>query len=129
MKKLKIEWRHFETGGQTCERCGDTGGTLRRVIEELSREFAEKGVVMTLTETCLLASSIAQSNMILFNGVPLEELLDGAEVSSNECCSCSCLIGEDTECRTLVYQGETYEDIPPGLIRKAALKAVAGLTP
>jgi hypothetical protein len=124
MKKLIIEWRHFETGGQTCQRCGDTGETLRRVIEELSRELAGDGIGVTLTETHLLASSIAQSNMVLFNDVPLEDLLDEVEVSANECCSCSCLIGEDTVCRTLVYEGETYEDIPPELIRKAALKAL-----
>ena len=126
MKKLKIEWRHFETGGQTCERCGDTGAALRRVIEELART---EGVTVEFHETHLLASSIAQSNMVLFNGVPLEELLDGAEVSSNECCSCSCLIGEDTECRTLLYQGKTYEDIPEELIREAAVKSLDGLTP
>lgn len=121
MKNLKIEWRHFATGGQTCDRCGDTGAALRRVIEELART---EGVTVEFHETHLLASSIAQSNMVLFNGVPLEELLDGAEVSSNECCSCSCLIGEDTECRTLLYQGQTYEDIPEELIREAALKAL-----
>ena len=121
MKKLKIEWRHFETGGQTCERCGDTGAALRRVSEELERT---EGVTIEYQETHLLASSIAQSNMVLFNGVPLEELLDGAEISTNECCSCSCLIGEDTECRTLLYQGKTYEDIPEELIREAALKAL-----
>ncbi|TRO82554.1 DUF2703 domain-containing protein [Trichloromonas acetexigens] len=121
MKKLKIEWRHFETGGQTCDRCGDTGASLRRVIEELART---EGVTIEYQESHLLASSIAQSNMVLFNGVPLEELLDGAEVSSNECCSCSCLIGEDTECRTLLYQGKTYEDIPEELMREAALKAL-----
>lgn len=126
MKTLNIEWRHFETGGQTCDRCGDTGASLRRVIEELART---EGVTIEFHETHLLASSIAQSNMVLFNGVPLEELLDGAEISSNECCSCSCLIGEDTECRTLLYQGKTHEDIPEELIREAALKAVAGLTP
>jgi hypothetical protein len=121
MKTLNIEWRHFETGGQTCDRCGDTGASLRRVIEELART---EGVTIEFHETHLLASSIAQSNMVLFNGVPLEELLDGAEISSNECCSCSCLIGEDTECRTLLYQGKTYEDIPEELIREAALKAL-----
>ena len=121
MKTLNIEWRHFETGGQTCERCGDTGAALRRVIEELART---EGVTIEYQETHLLASSIAQSNMVLFNGVPLEELLVGAEVSSNECCSCSCLIGEDTECRTLLYQGKTYEDIPEELMREAALKAL-----
>jgi len=72
MKKLKIEWRHFETGGQTCERCGDTGAALRRVIDELERT---EGVTIEYQETHLLASSIAQSNMVLFNGVPGTALL------------------------------------------------------
>ena len=70
---------------------------------------------------------MAQSNLILFNGVPLEELLDGATADENACASCSCLTGSDTSCRTVQYGGSVYEDIPPELIRRAALKAL-GLT-
>jgi len=124
MNNLSIEWRHFEAAGQTCQRCADTGEALSGVIEALTRELAAEGIGVSLTETCLLASSMAQSNMLLFNGVPLEDLLDDVAVSANECSSCSCLTGEDTVCRTLVYKGETCEDIPAELIHKAALKAL-----
>lgn len=34
MKTLKIEWRHLDVGGETCERCYDTGENL---VNEVKR--------------------------------------------------------------------------------------------
>ena len=34
-KRLEIEWKHFAVGDATCERCGNTGESLRMIIEEL----------------------------------------------------------------------------------------------
>ncbi len=124
MKTLAIEWRHFESGGQTCERCADTGEALNKVVAALMRELETVGVEVTLTETRLPASAMDQSNLLLFNGIPLENLLDEVEVSTNYCASCSCLTGKDTNCRILVYHGKTYEDVPAELICQAALKAL-----
>lgn len=94
MKKLAIEWKHFEKEGETCERCAGTGENLATVVAELQQELKGEGVEVTLTETLLPASRIAESNMILFNGIPLENLLAEMDVAENPCASCACLTGE-----------------------------------
>lgn len=124
MKELTIEWRHFEKEGATCERCAATGASVREVVAELSKEMALRGVSVTLSETILPEEQMPQSNMILFNGVALEDLLEDAAADENSCPSCSCLTGSETSCRTMEYQGKTYEEIPGELIRKAAYKVL-----
>ncbi len=124
MKELNIEWMHFETGRETCLRCSETGKTLDHVITCLKHELKYKGVEVTFRETLLPESQMAHSNEILFNNVPLEEILDEATSSENYCSSCTCLTGRETWCRTIEHEGKTYEEIPEELIRKAAFKAI-----
>jgi hypothetical protein len=126
MKELTIEWRHYEKEGATCLRCSATGKTLEEVVAELRAELAPRGIRITFTETKLTEGQIPESNMILFNGTPLEGLLAGAEASENPCASCACLTDRETSCRTVEYEGKTYEEIPEELIRKAVSK-VTGL--
>jgi hypothetical protein len=95
------------------------------VIAELQQDLADEGVEVTLKETLLPVSRIDESNLILFNGIPLEKLLAATAVSENSCDSCSCLTGEETLCRTIVFEGKTYEEIPKDLIHRAALKALS----
>lgn len=73
MRKLAIQWRHFEKEGRTCDRCAATSH---------------------------------------------------AAVDETPCPSCSCLSDSETICRSVKYQGETFEGIPAELIRKAAYKAI-----
>jgi hypothetical protein len=124
MPELIIEWRHYVEAGETCTRCSATGNTLEDVIRDLRNELNTHGVQVVFIETDLPKEELSQSNLILFNGVPIEELLEGAAASENACCSCSCLTGEDAFCRTVEYDGKSYEDIPPELIRKAAYEAL-----
>lgn len=124
MTDLTIEWRHYEKEGATCVRCSATGMTLEEVISELRDELAGRGVRVAFVETKLGEEQIPESNIILFNGIPLEDLLSGATTSENACASCSCLTGTATSCRTVEYAGKTYEDIPAELIRAAAYKAL-----
>ena len=124
MKELSIEWRHYDKEGATCERCAATGSSVKEVVSELGTELAGKGITVTFTETLLPEESMAQSNLLLFNGVPLETILDNATADENHCPSCSCLTGSDTSCRTVNYEGNTYEEIPAELIRQAAYKAI-----
>ncbi|OGU04929.1 MAG: molybdenum cofactor biosysynthesis protein [Geobacteraceae bacterium GWC2_58_44] len=124
MKELTIEWRHYEKEGTTCDRCAATGTSVREVVSELGKELAGRGVTVTLIENVLPEELMAQSNMLLFNGVPLEAILDNAAADENPCPSCSCLTGSETSCRTVQYQGKTYEEIPAELIRKAAHKVL-----
>lgn len=124
MQKLSIEWRHYEKEGATCERCAATGTSVKDVVSALSSELAEKEITVTFTETILPEEQMAQSNSLLFNGVPLEEVLENAAASENHCQSCSCLTGSETSCRTVEYEGKSYEEIPAELIRKAAYKVI-----
>lgn len=124
MKELAIEWRHYEHGGATCDRCTSTGLSIREVISELGKELTGNGVTIRFTETILPEEQMPQSNMILFNGVLLEAVLDDAIADANACPSCSCLTGSETNCRTVQYQGNTYEEIPAALIRKAIEKVL-----
>lgn len=125
MKELVIEWRHYDKQGATCDRCSATGSSVSEVVSELTTELAEKGIVVRFVETPLPEELVAQSNLILFNGAPLEALLDEAAAGENSCPSCSCLTGSETSCRTVQYEGKTYEEISGELIRKAAYRAIA----
>jgi hypothetical protein len=123
MSSLIIEWRHLDEKGETCNRCYDTGENLYNEIERLKKQLALENISVEYIETKLDATQIEQSNLILFNGIPIEALLD-IKVSENCCASCSSLIGKDAYCRTVIYNGSEYEEIPTKAIRQAAYKAI-----
>lgn len=123
MKKLLIEWKHLDMAGETCDRCYDTGENLSNEVKRLNRTLQPKGVEVEFIETKLDDTKIPQSNVILFNGVPIEEVLN-INVSENYCESCSNLLGVKTYCRTVTFEGNEYEDIPAKAIRKAAYKVL-----
>ena len=123
MKMLKIEWQHLDVKGETCNRCYDTGENLNQEVKRLNRALQLQGIVVEWVETKLDDTQIPQSNTILFNGVPIEDILN-IEVSKNYCDSCTTLLGAETFCRTIMYEGEEYEDIPAKAIRQAALKVL-----
>lgn len=123
MKTLKIEWRHLDVEGETCNRCYDTGENLNQEVKRLNRALQSHGIQVEWFETKLDDTQISQSNTILFNGVPIEDILD-IEVSKNYCDSCTDLLGTDTYCRTITFEGNEYEDIPAKAIRQAAFKVL-----
>ena len=121
VKTLKIEWKHLDVAGETCDRCYDTGENLAQEVKRLNRALQPRGINVEMIETKLDDTQIPQSNDILFNGVPIEDILD-IEVSENYCDSCTTLLGTDTYCRMVKYEGSEYEDIPAKAIRRAAYK-------
>jgi len=123
MKTLKIEWKHLDVEGETCNRCYDTGENLNAEISRLNRALKPKGIEVQFTETKLDDTQVPQSNTILFNGVPIEDILN-IKVSENYCDSCTTLLGSETYCRTVMYEGSEYEDIPAKAIRQAAYKVL-----
>jgi len=120
-KDIRVEWRHYDKGGSTCDRCSGTGTNLATVI----KGFAERGVTIKLQETLLSVDQMSESNLVLINGVPLDELLTGGVVGESECPSCGCLTGEETSCRTVQCDGEVYEELSPELIRRGIEAALA----
>ena len=125
MKTLHIEWKHLDKDGATCDRCAETGAALRGVIQDLTGKLAARDIRVTFTETRLSEREIPGSNSILFNGVPLEDLLPGVHVIDNRCESCSDLCDKNTSCRALRVGDAVYEAIPGFLIREAAMQAAS----
>lgn len=123
---LTVEWRHIgENVDTTCVRCGATGQTLADVVDTIRPMLSARRIRVKVVETVLPPERIAESNVILFNGMPIEELLDDVQVEMTPCASCSCITGtDDVECRAITCGDETYEALPADLIRQAALKAV-----
>ena len=120
MKRLEIEWRHLDKDGETCERCSDTGKTVRAVFADLVKELGDKGWEVCLKETLLTDQEIPDSNSIYFNGVAIENLLPETRKSENCCVSCCEILGSPTMCRTLERNGQTFEAIPAAMIMEAA---------
>lgn len=119
MKHLEIEWRHFAREGNTCVRCADTGEALDAVVEELAVECRPCGWEITFKEATLGEKDISKSNVILFNGVPIEDVLPKASVSPSHCESCCEFTGVPTLCRTVEFEGQSFAAVPASLIRRA----------
>jgi hypothetical protein len=117
---IVVEWRHYDKDGLTCNRCCGTGANLRQVVVD----YAGRGVLIELQEILLPFERISESNLVLINGVPLEQLLAGA-TGESECASCGCLAGQSTQCRTVEYDGETFEELTPELLRRGIEAALA----
>lgn len=123
MKKLIIEWKHLDVAGETCDRCYDTGENLFNEVRRLNRQLEQQGITVEIVETKLDDTRIAESNSLLFDGVPIEEILD-IRVEYNHCSSCSSCLDADTDCRAIYYDGSQYDDIPAKAIRHAALRVL-----
>ena len=128
-KELVIEWKHIGNEiEKTAEEFEETGMTLSAVLAEIRMLLEMEGVGVRVDETVLPDDAPAGSESLLFNGIPIEVLLGGVEVTATACSCASCdsceTCGEEEECRTLRYSGEEYEAIPPELIGRAAAKAL-----
>ena len=127
MKKLIIRWQRLvnETG-QTCPRCGDTGGAIEKAFNKLKKSFAKLNIEVELMKETLDLSIFTkdplQSNRIWIGGKPLEEWI-GATVGKSQCCD----VCGDSECRTISIGQNTFETIPENLIIRAGLFAAAEL--
>ncbi len=121
---LEIEWKHLRVAGETCERCSGTIATIRQVLEDLRKEGRLTGVKVRVRETPLPPDRIAESNEVLINGTPIEQVLS-AGVGTTSCPSCASLTGEPSCCRTVELEGEVYEELSGSIIRRAIL-AVLG---
>lgn len=120
MNRLEIEWRHLDKDGKTCDRCSDTGETVRTAYADLIVELKPKGWEVALKETLLTDQEIPESNSIYLNGIAIEKLLPDTYRSENCCVSCGEILGAPTACRTLERNGQTFEAIPAAMIVEAA---------
>jgi len=123
MKTLIIEWRHLDVKGETCDRCSQTGANLVDEINLLNRKLKSLDIQVMLKENKLDEVRVNESNMILINNVPLENIID-IRVVDNFCKSCSDLVGSETYCRAVYYKGKKFDDVPRIAIREAVAKSL-----
>ncbi len=114
-----IEWKRLIRHSRTCDRCGDTGKTLRKVIRESNAGCGARGARFRLKTTRLPVSRVAESNSILIDGQPLEQIVPGVVVAETECNSCGELAGRPAQCRAVTVDGRTHDAVPAELIRSA----------
>jgi hypothetical protein len=119
MKTHLIEWKRLVRQGRTCDRCENTGATLRQVVRGLNTDCAKARVRFRLKTTRLPGARLAESNTILIDGQPLERLVPRLRAVETDCPSCGELTGKPSKCRALEVNGRTRESVPAELIRAA----------
>lgn len=117
---LDIEWKHLDRAGSTCDRCGDTGDQLRSLAVRLARCCAPDQLRVQLRETKLAPDQLSESNVVLFNGRVIEDILPRTTVTETDCPSCTELTGAPAACRALLAGGERHEVLPLSLLWQAA---------
>ena len=127
MKTLTIRWqRLLNENNQTCQRCGETGETVKTAFEKLKQCLAKLNIEVELNQEALDFSTFTkdplQSNCIWINEKLVEEWIGGTTGQSKCCDACG-----DSECRTISIGQNTFESIPENLIIKAGLLAAAEL--
>ena len=124
-KELVIEWQHIGADiSNTCERCAATGTSLHQVLKDLKPYFEQKNIHVNVKETLLPPEKLPDSNRILINGKALEDYLAHARVNQTPCCSCACMVGQDSvECRAIETPDGLFEALPSDLIRQIIVKA------
>ncbi len=120
---LHITWQRLvDDASATCPRCSDTGENLDAAVDILQPALSREGIHILVEKKRILPMVFNQnpldSNRIFVEGKPLENWLH-AETGQSPCCdACG-----DNECRTLIYEGNAYEDIPAKLIVLGILRA------
>jgi hypothetical protein len=123
MKTVKIEWRRLVQDGVTCERCGDTGALLERLVQRLNTGCRPRGVAVKLETVALGPERIAESNQIRIDGRLLEQWQPQIVVGQNDCPSCGELLGHPQDCPTIGIGDESHEVPPAWLIRQAVCRS------
>jgi len=127
VKTITIRWKRLvDREDRTCPRCGITGETVQSAVGKLKKSLAELGIEVILKTEALnfpmFSHDPLQSNRIWVGEKPLEDWI-GADVGQSPCCG----VCADSECRTLIIGGNTFEEIPERLIIQAGLLAAAEL--
>jgi len=119
--EIVIEWKHIgKDVTNTCERCGETGFAVIQAVEEIRPFLETVGIEVRILETVLPDEGIEESNIILFNGTPLEDLIEGMTVTATPCASCACITGTGRcgvpgdRVRRRTLRGDPRRADPPG---------------
>ncbi len=127
MKTLHISWQRLvDEQGETCERCGTTETAVEDAMQLLKQSVKGLGVDVVLEKSIIDNSAFKEnpleSNRIWIGGKSLEDWLSAT--TSESPCGTAC---GDSNCRTMIVDGKSFEAIPSELIVKAGLLASAQL--
>jgi len=121
-KILRGEWQRLVEDGKTCPRCGSTEAELDQAVDWLRRTLSRLGIEVLVEKKEISFDDFKRdplkSNLILINGKPLEEYIS-AEVGESQCCD----VCGSAACRTIEFDGESFETIPSELIKRAGIIA------
>ncbi len=122
--EIVIEWKHIGKDVEnTCVRCGETGLAVLKAVADIRPGLESEGIKVRIVETVIPDDEINESNCILFNGVPIEDLIEEMSVKLTPCTSCACITGQDeVECRAVEVGGTLHEAIPVELILRVIRK-------
>jgi hypothetical protein len=126
-KTLVIRWQRLvDDKGETCDRCGNTEHAIEEAHRLLTASLKPLGMQVQVVKAPLTDEQFKldpnESNRIWIGDSSLEKILD-AKTGDSPCCgSCG-----DSNCRTMIVEGRTYEAIPPELIVRAGLRVAADL--
>jgi len=114
-----IEWRHLDLGQPFSGHCSETGATLWEVITTLGQEHWLDDIGLELKNTILLPEDTEESNTVLVNGIPVEQILNTGDTFG-------CSGGQDTGSEVTPLQRvppgrDVLKGIPYEVLRKAIL--------
>lgn len=128
VKDIQVVYQRLIKEGNTCTRCDQTGANVDKVVQQLQKELASQGVNIAVEKKALGEDEIPESNMVFINGEPIENIVPGVRVFSNDCKSCCAVVcKEDVKCRAIEYKGKQYNELPVALIREAILAVAKNL--
>jgi hypothetical protein len=130
VQSLSIEWqRMVDEDGNACCGSQSTRQALQDACARLTEALAADSIEVVFKETMFSPQECVdapeRANRILVAGLPVEHWLK-AEAGTSPCQGfCKQALGDEGSCRTLIYQGQTYEVIPADLIVRAGLVATS----
>ncbi len=126
-RTLVIRWQRLvDNAGDTCDRCAGTQRSIEQARRTLAASLKPLGLQVQVIKSQLTAEQFkldpSESNRIWIGEETLESIL-GVKTGTSTCSGCC----GDSPCRTTVFDGQSYETIPPELIVRAGLRVAANL--
>lgn len=122
-QRLDIDFLYLDLN--TCERCMATDGSLREalavmspMLDALNYEAVVNSVNITSKELAATYHFVS-SPTIRVNGHDIF-----GEVSENNCTDCGDICGDDVDCRTFLWEGETYTQPPVSMVIDGILRTL-----
>ncbi len=124
-EKIIIDFLYLDL--DECTRCQGTDQNLEGAVLEVKNVLKSAGKAVEVNKVNIISEELAKkyhflsSPTIRVNGVDIQE-----EVTEDNCESCGDLCGDEIDCRTWNFKGNTYTEPPKSLIVEGILSKVYG---